>query len=65
MIEPKSDFLYWFNNTQGFLKYGESKDGYWTSEKFMNQIKQSAMLVGYKFPKEDGCKVVWIFDHSS
>ena len=40
-------------------------EGYWTSEKFMNQIKHSAKLAEFKFPKEDGYKIVWIFDHSS
>ena len=52
-------------SARAFLEYGESKEGYWTSEKFMNQIKQSAKLAEYKFPKEDGYKVIWIFDHSS
>ena len=52
-------------SARAFLECGESKEGYWTSEKFMNQIKQSAKLAEYKFPKEDGYKVIWIFDHSS
>ena len=33
---------------RAFLEYGESKEGYWTSEKFMNQIKQSAKLAEFK-----------------
>ena len=40
----------------------ESKEKNWTPEKFMKQIKESAKLAEYKFPKEDG---VWSFDHSS
>ena len=52
-------------NARKFLEYGESKEGYWTSEKFMNQIKESAKLAEYKYPKEDGYKIVWVFDHSS
>ena len=52
-------------NARAFLEYGESKEGYWTSEKFMNQIKQSAKLAEYKYPKEEGYKIVRIFDHSS
>ena len=29
---------------QQFLEYGESKEGYWTSEKFMSQIKQAVKI---------------------
>ena len=47
------------------LEYGEAKEGYWTSEKFMKQIKEVVKIADFKYPKEDGRKIVWIFDHSS
>jgi len=39
--------------------------GYWTSEKFMGQIKEAVKIAEVKYPKEEGWKIVWIFDHSS
>ena len=47
------------------MEYGESKEGYWTSEKFIKQIKISAMIAEFKYPKDDGYRVVWILDHSN
>ena len=48
-----------------FLEYGENKEGYWTSEKFMEQIKDVVKLVNFKYPRSEGWRIVWIFDHSS
>lgn len=48
-----------------FLEYGESKEGYWTSNKFMKQIEMAVMIAEVKYPKKDGWRYVWIFDHSS
>ena len=47
------------------FEYGEGRDGYWTSEKFMAQLKQAVKIADAKYPKADGWRVVWIFDHSS
>ena len=47
------------------LEYGENKHGYWTSEKFMTQLEHCVKLTEIKYPREDGYKVVWVFDHSS
>ena len=47
------------------LEYGESKEGYWTSEKFLIQLKEAVKIAEAKYPKEDGWRIVWIFDHSS
>ena len=47
------------------LEYGESKEGYWTSDKFMLQIKEAVKIVKIKYPRTEGWRVVWIFDHSS
>ena len=48
-----------------FLEYGENKEGYWNSDKFLAQIKDAAKIVDVKYPREKGYKVTWIFDHSS
>ena len=48
------------------LEYGAAKEGHWTSEKlFMCQIKQAVKIAEAKYPREEGWRVVWIFDHSS
>lgn len=48
-----------------FLEYGESKEGYWISGKFMNQMETAVKIADFKFPVEKGWKQIWIFDHSS
>ena len=47
------------------LEYGEAKEGYWTSNKFMTQIKQAVKIAEMKYPKDEGWRIAWIFDHSS
>ena len=47
------------------IEYGENRDGYWTSERFLEQLKDSTQIVECKYPREQGYKVIWIFDHSS
>ena len=44
------------------LEYGESKKGYWTSEKFLVQLKEAVKITEAKYPKADGWRIVWIFD---
>ncbi len=44
-----------------FLKYGESKEGYWTSDKFMKQMEMAVKVAEFKYPKDAGWKHVWIF----
>ena len=34
-------------------------------QKFLNQIKHSTKLAEFKYSKEDGYKIMWVFDHSS
>lgn len=48
-----------------FLEYGESREGYWTSEKFMQQIEVAVKIAEMKYPKSQGWRHVWVFDHSS
>ena len=52
-------------NARQLLEYGESKEEYWTSDRFMSQIRQAVKIVEVKYLKSDGWRVVWIFDHSS
>ena len=47
------------------LEYDEGKEGYWTSEKFMAQIKHAVKIAEVKYPREEGWRIVWLFDHSS
>ena len=48
-----------------FLEYGENKEGYWTRDKFVAQMKRAVVIAEIKYPKEDGWRHVWVFDHSS
>ena len=50
---------------RALLEYGENREGYWNSEKFMNQIKMAVKIAEIKYPRCDNWKHVWIFDHSS
>ena len=47
------------------IEYGENRDGYWISERFLEQLKDCALIAECKYPREQGYKVVWVFDHSS
>ena len=47
------------------LEYGEAREGYWTAERFMCQIKEAVKIAEAKYLREQGWKIVWLFDHSS
>ena len=47
------------------LEYGEGKEGYWTSDRFIDQLKKAVEIAEVKYPPQNGWKIVWIFDHSS
>ena len=47
------------------LEFGENKEGYWTSDKFISQIRSAVKIANIKYPKSSGYKIVWMFDHSS
>ena len=47
------------------FEYGKAKEGYWTSEKFIQQMKKVIKIDEIKYTKGEGWKHVWIFDHSS
>jgi len=48
-----------------FFEYGENKEGYWTRDRFMAQIERAVEMAEFKYPKEEGWRHVWVFDHSS
>ena len=47
------------------FEYGEAKEGYWTADKLMKQIKAAVKIAKTKYPKSEGYRLVWVFDHSS
>ena len=48
-----------------FLEYGENREGYWTQDKFMEQMKTTVDMAEFKYPKEEGWRHVRVFHHSS
>ena len=48
-----------------FLEYEENREGYWTRDKFIDQMKSAVEMAELKYPKEEGWRHVWVFDHSS
>ena len=47
------------------LEYGESREGYWTGEKFMIQMEHACEIADVKYPRDQGWKIMWVFDQSS
>ena len=47
------------------LEYGESREEYWTSDRFIAQLEKAVEIAEVKYPIADGFRHVWIFDHSS
>lgn len=46
------------------IEYGERRDGYWTSEKFINQVKNAVQIADILYPR-DNYTQLWLFDQSS
>lgn len=47
------------------IEYGESREGYWTSGKFMKQMEKAVLNAEVKCPKADNWRHVWVFNSSS
>lgn len=45
------------------FEYGKTKDGYWNSELFLEQIDKASKIAEVKYPPHI-YRHVWIFDHS-
>ena len=39
--------------------------GYWTSERFMHHIDRAVEIAEFKYPKTEGWRHAWVFDHST
>ena len=48
-----------------FLEYGENREGYWTQDRFIDQMEKAVRIAEIKYPKVEGWRHVWVFDHSS
>ena len=48
-----------------FLEYGEAREGYWTGDRFVAQMRKAIRIAELKYPKKDGWRHAWVFDHSS
>jgi len=46
------------------FEYGAARDGYWTGEKFMDQIERAYKIAHFKYTPAMHA-VVWLFDQSS
>ena len=46
-----------------FLKIGESREGYWSHDRFV--MERPTEIVEIKYPKAEGRQHVWVFDDSS
>ena len=44
-------------------KHKEAREGYWTCDKFIKQMKKLIKIAEFKYPKSDGWRYVWIFSH--
>jgi hypothetical protein len=49
---------------RALLEYGAGKEGYWTSEKFMNNVRDAVAIASFKYPPGRNT-LCWIFDQSS
>ena len=50
---------------RAYLEYGEHREGYWNRDQMMKQMERAVEIAEVKYPKPDGWRHVWIFDHSS
>ncbi len=47
------------------LEYGESREGYWTSDKLTRQMAYAVKVAEAKYPKDQRYRLLWVFDQSS
>ncbi len=48
---------------RALLEYGAEREGYWTSDRFMKNIKDAAWIAEFKY-SSDKYTAVWLFDHT-
>ncbi len=47
---------------RALLEYGAEREGYWTSDRFMKNIKDAAWIAEFKY-SSDKYTAAWLFDH--
>ena len=50
------------NIARVLFEYGGNREGYWTSEKFLQQMDHAVTIAESKYP---GAQLIWVFDNSS
>ena len=40
------------NEARQIIEYGENRDGYWTGDKFMSQVKRAVAIAEIKYPSQ-------------
>ena len=46
------------------LEIGEHREGYWNSDRFMEQVGKAVKIAEVKYPLSQGYHHIWCFDHS-
>ena len=46
------------------LEIGENREGYWTGQRFMEQVTKAVKIAEVKYPTSQGYHHIWCFDHS-
>ena len=46
------------------LEIGEQREGYWNSDRFMEQVAKAVKIAKVKYPPSQGYRHIWCFDHS-
>ena len=62
--EDRSSLPGLWKEAQYILKYGADNQGYWNSDKFMNQVKQAVTIAKIKYPGASNT-IVFLFVQSS
>ena len=47
----------------GVLEIGENREGYWTGQRFMEQVTKAVQIAEVKYPTSQGYHHNWCFDH--
>ena len=46
------------------LEIGENREGYWTGQRFVEQVTKAVKIAEVKYPTSQGYHHIWCFDHS-
>lgn len=48
-----------------YLEHGENEESYWTAAIFLKEIEHVITIAEIEYPKSEGYRLYWVFDHSS